>query len=345
MNIKKMVTTIAYASLAMVAWTTYKVYFVHDPDNFFEPDARPYAVSWIIDHCKSYACDNSGGSAIKGIAEAEEGFLYLLATKGGGEIVLLVPRDEPRNKHLVEIDEDDQGNLKIIDKGVSEQEKSASRSNGTSFAEMSGRKQGKYIAGVIALVLMGLVWLYKRRNRPTAESLALSSPETARAAAVVIGSRIAKEAAPEPAAPSLDKASLQYKSALAMDKAKGLELGRAYIASLLEAGRGSDAVTVFNECRAADAAFRLAQPEQVLPMAKAAMAAGDTHAAVAALRGFDKAYPGHSLIPDVYVFSAKLMAGSLGNIDMAKKLLEHVIARYPGHHLAQEAKRELQAIA
>ena len=34
----------------------------------------------------------------------------------------------------------------------------------------------------------------------------------------------------------------------------------------------------------------------------------------------------------------------LGNTEMAKKLLSHVVARYPGHHLAPDARKELASL-
>src|SRR5262249_1409842 len=106
----------------------------------------------------------------------------------------------------------------------------------------------------------------------------------------------------------------------------------------------AEALKVFKACVAANPAFRLAQPDEVMPLAKAARAAKDPNAAVAAARGVDKAHPGHALIPDVYIFSAKPTAEDLGNIDMARKILQHVMTKYPGHYLAQEAKRYLQSL-
>ena len=65
---------------------------------------------------------------------------------------------------------------------------------------------------------------------------------------------------------------------------------------------------------------------------------------MAVLRGFDKLFPGNEAIPEVYVFSAKLMAEDLGNAEMARKILEHVLQKYPGHFVAQEAKKYLQSM-
>jgi len=70
----------------------------------------------------------------------------------------------------------------------------------------------------------------------------------------------------------------------------------------------------------------------------------DPSAAIAALRGFDKLNPGHSAIPEVYLLSAQILAEDLKNTAMARKILEHILAKFPGHHVAQEAKRCLQAL-
>jgi tetratricopeptide (TPR) repeat protein len=173
--------------------------------------------------------------------------------------------------------------------------------------------------------------------------------------AIAIGSRAGSgsqtmgSAAPTPAktddAQDLRKLGMQFQALITQaDKSKALEIGRRYIGLLLKERNEAEAVKIFKECIAADPAFRLAQAEEVLPMAKAARAGGDPQTAVAALRGFDKAYPGHGLIPEVFVFSAKLMAEDLRNNAMARKILQHVVEKYPGHYIAQEAKRYLQAM-
>jgi hypothetical protein len=144
---------------------------------------------------------------------------------------------------------------------------------------------------------------------------------------------IATGSPPTDEAQDLHKLGLQYQALMTQaEKSKGLELGRRYLGLLLKARNEPEAVKVFKECIAADPAFRLVQAEEVLPMA------------IAALRGFDKAYPGHGLIPEVFVFSAKLLAEDLHNPEMARKTLQHVMEKYPGHYIAQEAKRYLQTL-
>jgi hypothetical protein len=107
MDVKGMAKVIAVAALGMVVWTTFKVIFVHDPKNFDEMSARPHAIAWQIDNCKQHRCDSGGGAdgtPWKAVFETDEGWIYVIATQGEpGHVALLVPRDKPRNKHLVEV--------------------------------------------------------------------------------------------------------------------------------------------------------------------------------------------------------------------------------------------------
>jgi tetratricopeptide (TPR) repeat protein len=229
------------------------------------------------------------------------------------------------------------------------------------FFKLSMRKKWKYMLGALGFVAIGAYWIRRKMTgdtrslkqvlggesaaeRAVQDAIAIGTKAGGGVAVPPIAARVPEAPKPDPAT-ELRKMGLQFQMLIGQpDKSQGLELGARYIGQLLKAGREADALKVFKECLAASPAFRLAQAEEVLPMAKAARAANDPQAAVAAVRGFDKAYPGHALIPDVYLFSAKLMAEDLRNVDMARKILEHVLAKYPGHYLAQEAKRYLQAM-
>jgi hypothetical protein len=362
-DIKKMLTVVAFAALAMVIWTTYKVYFVHDPDNFFEVDARPYMVAWMIDNCKTFQCDNAGGEGgtpVKGADEADEGWVYLLATKKEpGEIALLVPRDNPHNKHLVTLEQDANGDVQIIDTGPRPEEaRLALRDVQAAQAPLSPWRKFRYALTAALLLFVVAFWLWRKMRGDTRSfRQALRGEAATTSEALVIGNRAASEAvlahasAPPASgasqeAEALRKMDRQFQSLItAADKKPGVELGRTYIGSLLAARREADAARVFKDCLGANPAFQVSQAEEALPIAKAARAAGDGNTAVAALRGFDKRYPGHSLLPEVYIFSAKLLARDMGNAEMAKKILTHVIARYPGHHLTPDARKELAALA
>jgi hypothetical protein len=296
MNIKKMATTIAFAALAMLVWTTFKVWFIHDPDHFTEMNARPYLIAWNIDNCAKFQCRNAPGDdwPVKGAFEADEGWIYVLNTQSG-EIALLIPREDPSAKHLVTLEEAQDGDIRIVDNGPQPGE--VSRGGGKTKG-IPLYKQFKYMLGVLAIVIVAIFWI---RRRASGDKRSLDT-------------MLQEQAEPPP----MDAAGIMAQAARKAPRSVA-----ATPAPVLDAN----------------------DPENVLPRAKAALASGNVEAAVAALRGFDKKYPGHVLIPDVYVFSAKLMAEKLGNSDMAKKLLQHVMDRYPGHYLAQEAKRTLHAMA
>ena len=226
------------------------------------------------------------------------------------------------------------------------------------FGKVSVFRQFKWAMGGLAGIILAIFWIRKKLAGDHEGAAAVFRSKSAAPPAggpVVIGSRVddgghsqevaAAQAKSSSEAEELRKCGIQYQALIAQaDKSKGVEAGRRYLSLLLKARNDTEALKVFKECVAADPAFRLAQAEEVLPLAKAARAASDPQAAVAALRGFDKAYPGNAQIPDVYVFTAKLMAEDLRNKEMAKKILEHVLLKYPGHHLAQEAKRYLQSM-
>ena len=127
------------------------------------------------------------------------------------------------------------------------------------------------------------------------------------------------------------------------DTAKTLAHARRYMALLMKSAKQADAVKVFRESTALDPQFR-PEADEVLALARAARAAKDPATAVAIVRGFDKANVGHPDVPQVYLFSAQLMAEDLGDREMARKILQHVLNRFPGHSIAPEAKAYLEGL-
>jgi hypothetical protein len=227
------------------------------------------------------------------------------------------------------------------------------------FSDLSFRKKWKYMMGALAAIILAVYWIRRKMTGDTRALKEILGGEAPAAAAVrdaiVIGSRANPAGAPAAApatanskakdGPDLKKLGAQFEYYMGQpDKSQGLDAGRRYLAALIAAKDDGGAIKVLKQCAAADPAFRLSNPDDVLPLAKAARAAGDSQAAVAAVRGFDKAFPGHALIPDVFLFTAKLLAEDLRNTEMAKKILEHILQKYPGHYLAQEARRYLQSM-
>ena len=191
------------------------------------------------------------------------------------------------------------------------------------FGKLSTRKKVKWIWGGAALLVMGGAWAWlKMRGDHEGAAAIFRSKEQVKMDKlsndpVVIGARL-----------NADE-NVKLKAAAAQAAAKPPE---------------PDPLEMFRKRLAIDPAAKPAKAEDVLPIAKAARKAGDAQTAVAAVRGFDKAYPGHELIPDVFVFTAKLLAEDMKNPEMARKILEHVIQKYPGHHLAQEARNYLKSM-
>jgi len=232
MNWGKMLKTIAFATLAMVAWVTFKVYFVHDPDNFFEMDARPYYIAWDIDNCKTFKCvKTSEGWPVKSAFEADEGWIYILNTESG-DIALLIPREDPRLKHLVSLELDKDGDYRITDNGPQPGEISKPVSG------MMFGKQVQYMLVVLVLVIAGITWFKRRAANAQGSDAELPKERTARGASAKVEkvARGAPQAAPEPATNPNDP-----------------------VGSLLNAAKPNEAVAMFEKRVAADPAFQLPQ--------------------------------------------------------------------------------------
>jgi hypothetical protein len=188
------------------------------------------------------------------------------------------------------------------------------------FGKIGLVRQFKWALGGLAAIGLAIYWVRKKMqgdHEGAAEVFAPAADVKMARDPVVIGARLAAEA---------------------------LSQGGGTFERKPQPPDPADQLAIFKKSLCVDPGFRPSRPEDALPIAKAARAAGDPHTAVAALRGFDKAHPGHALIPEVYFFSAKLMAEDLNNAEMAKKVLAHILQKYPGHHVAPEAKRYLQSM-
>lgn len=172
------------------------------------------------------------------------------------------------------------------------------------FGTMTRRKQGKYILAAAGLLVFGIYWARRWMTGDKRSIKQLVRGENGAEMAVAIAVATKGAASGLPVRPVLKPSKVEPPP---------------------EAPPGSPA----------EAAWKTA---------KAARKAGDVAAAVAAVRGFDKAYPGHELVPEVYLFSAQMMANELENPDMARKIAQHILAKYPGHFVAPEAKRLLAAL-
>jgi len=95
----------------------------------------------------------------------------------------------------------------------------------------------------------------------------------------------------------------------------------------------------------ADPAFQPKNADHVYELAAAASLANRHKLALDLMRGFDKRYPGHKHIPQVYLLSAKILEERYGKAEEAAKILRALQAKFPEHALAAEARKYLAALA
>jgi TolA-binding protein len=80
----------------------------------------------------------------------------------------------------------------------------------------------------------------------------------------------------------------------------------------------------------------------VVPLARHALERGRYEQAGALLRGFDKRWPGHADLPEVYLLGGRVLAEGARNEAGARRLFEHVLAAYPDSAAAAQARRFLR---
>ena len=118
---------------------------------------------------------------------------------------------------------------------------------------------------------------------------------------------------------------------------------RSYLSLLLQKGRGEQALDLHREMQArtasSAASFEPEQPGQLLQLAEAARRRREYAAALALIKGFDKRFPRHPQIPVVYLFAASVLCENLRQDAAARQILGVLLARYPEHPIAGEARQ------
>lgn len=82
----------------------------------------------------------------------------------------------------------------------------------------------------------------------------------------------------------------------------------------------------------------------VVPLGRAALAADRPQLAAQLIRGFDRKHRMHPDIPHVYLLGAQIMVQTGGASEQARRLLEMLVSRFPGHPAGAEAKRYLERL-
>ena len=119
---------------------------------------------------------------------------------------------------------------------------------------------------------------------------------------------------------------------------------RTYLSLLLRKGMDDEALTLFRSMREKDAAVAPERPEQLLSLAGAARRRREYSEALALVKGFDKRFPKHAEIPNVYLFVAQVLSENLRQDASARQLLAVLLARYPEHQTSIGARQLLSVI-
>lgn len=113
-----------------------------------------------------------------------------------------------------------------------------------------------------------------------------------------------------------------------------------FLELLMAKSNVKEALALYEETRARFPNFVPHDVGRLPQLAGAAIDALKPDLAAQIIRGFDKKYPGHPKVPDVYVIGARIMLQS-EHAREARRLLEYVIKSYPDAPAAAEARRYL----
>lgn len=128
------------------------------------------------------------------------------------------------------------------------------------------------------------------------------------------------------------------------DDALTLGHGQQLVSALARAGQGRDALAALKTLLTLDPAFLTDDADVVLPAATTALQAGEVALAASLLRNFDKRFPQHKDTPGVYFLGARLLSEHSRQHDKAARILRGVLARFPDHAVAPDAKTYLAVL-
>ncbi len=117
-----------------------------------------------------------------------------------------------------------------------------------------------------------------------------------------------------------------------------------YLELLLKTDNAREALPLVAAAFARKADYQPRNPSHVVPLARGALAAGKMKLATQLVRGFDKRYPMHADVPNVYLLGAQLMQHSGAPPAQALGVLKHLIGQFPRHPAAVEAKRMVERL-
>ncbi len=123
-----------------------------------------------------------------------------------------------------------------------------------------------------------------------------------------------------------------------------LKHARDFIGKLVMEKRLFQALDLCEQGLKMDAEFQLHNSDHVYELAAAARMAKRHKLALDLMRGFDRRYPGHKHIPSIYLLSAQILAEHFRANQDAAKILRALLAKFPEHALAGEARQYLEVL-
>lgn len=123
-----------------------------------------------------------------------------------------------------------------------------------------------------------------------------------------------------------------------------LEHGQQWLTALTEAGAAKESLAALRALLKIDPGFVVQDGNAILPLAEIANKQGDRELAVSLVRGFDKRFPRHADTPGVVFLAAKLMSEHARQHEKAIHLLRALLANFPQHAVAAEARTYLAVL-
>ncbi len=119
----------------------------------------------------------------------------------------------------------------------------------------------------------------------------------------------------------------------------------SYLKLLVKSENWREALELVEDAKARRADWTPREVDHIAPLAQAAVRLGKPQLAGALIKGFDKKYAAHADIPKIYLIGAQLMAEWGGKPEEARRILQHLLKRYPSDAIAAEAGRYLQVLS
>ncbi len=119
----------------------------------------------------------------------------------------------------------------------------------------------------------------------------------------------------------------------------------SYLKLLVKSENWREAIELVEEAKARRADWVPRDVDHIAPLAQAALRQSKPQLAGEMIKGFDKKHAVHADIPKIYLIGAQLMAEWGGKPDEARRILQHLLKRYPSDSVAAEAGRYLQVLS